>query len=250
MELGSMSVLTLPGDNDTWSVTVFTASADRALHGLRDVDRFTRVVRACPLQAHWLDGEAITDMHVMAGILDRYRRFVVDDRPVATGVVAVGDAWACTNPSHGRGLSVGLLHAQRLRDAVRAGSDDLAGDPTDVPADDPEGLVRRFDASTEAEVAPFVRNQMVADRARIATMTAEREGTEPPRPDPWRTALGSAMLHDPDVFRAVMETITCLALPQEIFSRPDISEKIAAHSGAEPMTMPGPDRAQLLDLIS
>jgi len=28
----------------------------------------------------------------MAGIHDRYRRFVVDGRPIATGVCAVGDA--------------------------------------------------------------------------------------------------------------------------------------------------------------
>ncbi|MGY1671793.1 hypothetical protein [Geodermatophilus sp. SYSU D00710] len=35
-----------------------------------------------------------------------------------TGFAAVGDAWACTNPSAGRGLSVGLLHAALLRSVV------------------------------------------------------------------------------------------------------------------------------------
>ena len=34
----------------------------------------------------------------MGGIVDRYRRFRVDDKPVATGLASVGDAWACTNP--------------------------------------------------------------------------------------------------------------------------------------------------------
>ena len=29
-------------------------------------------------------------------IVDRYRRFRVDDKPVATGFASVGDAWACT----------------------------------------------------------------------------------------------------------------------------------------------------------
>ncbi|HEX2297404.1 MAG TPA: FAD-dependent oxidoreductase, partial [Pseudonocardiaceae bacterium] len=98
-EIGTISVLTLPGDNSTWSVTVFAASADTALRGLREAKRFTAVVGACPLQAHWLAAEPITDVVVMAGILDRYRRYVVDGCPVSTGVVAVGDAWACTNPS-------------------------------------------------------------------------------------------------------------------------------------------------------
>ena len=49
-EIGTISLLTIPGDNDTWSVTVWAASADTALRGLKDADRFTAVVKACPLQ--------------------------------------------------------------------------------------------------------------------------------------------------------------------------------------------------------
>lgn len=71
VEIGTFSVLTIPGDNSTWSVTVWAPSADTALRGLRDAERFTSVVRACPRQAHWLDGAPITDVVVMAGILDR-----------------------------------------------------------------------------------------------------------------------------------------------------------------------------------
>ncbi len=185
-------------------------------------------MRACPLQAHWLDGEPITDMVVMAGILDRYRRFVVDGRPVATGVVAVGDAWSCTNPSAGRGISVGLLHAQRLRDVVRAG------------LDEPEALVWRFDAATEADVTPFYRNHIAADRARIAEMDALRRGAEPPAPDPTVTAVAVSVRHDPDVFRGVMETITCLALPQEVFARPGFMDKVGAFAGEGPSGTAGP----------
>ena len=112
--LGSISLLTLPGDNDTWSVTIFTAQGDQPLKTLRHDDKWTNVVRACPLQAHWLDGEPITGVIAMSGIVDRYRRFVVDESPVATGFVAVADGWACTNPSAGRGLTVGFLHAAVL----------------------------------------------------------------------------------------------------------------------------------------
>ena len=84
-------------------------------------EKFDKVVRACPLHADWLDGKPITDVLPMAGILDKYRRFIVDGEPVATGFAAVGDAWACTNPSAGRGLSVGLMQAQRLRAAMWLG---------------------------------------------------------------------------------------------------------------------------------
>jgi 2-polyprenyl-6-methoxyphenol hydroxylase-like FAD-dependent oxidoreductase len=234
---GSISVLTIAGDNNTWSVTVFTASADKALRALRDPARFTAVARACPLQAHWLEGEPITGIEVMAGILDRYRRYVVDDRPLATGVAAVGDAWACTNPSGGRGMSVGLVHAQRLRDVVRDG------------LDEPVEFVRRLDAVTETDVSPFFRNQIAADRRRMAEMEAARSLTEPPPPGPEMQAIAAAVPRDPDVFRGMLETILCLALPQEVFSRPGFIERVGAFAGEEPITPPGPDRAQLLDLV-
>jgi 2-polyprenyl-6-methoxyphenol hydroxylase-like FAD-dependent oxidoreductase len=99
--IGTITLLTLMGDNDTWSVTIFAASGDAPLKQLRDPNCYTRVVRACPVQAHWLDGEPITGIIPMAGGLDRYRRFVADGSPVVTGFAAVGDAWACTNPVGG-----------------------------------------------------------------------------------------------------------------------------------------------------
>ena len=110
--IGTFSILTLPGDNSTWSVTLWAPAGDRVLKEFREPEKFARVVQACPLQAHWLDGKPITDVMANAGILDRYRRFVFDGKPVATGFAAVGDAWACTNPSAGLGISVGLLHAR------------------------------------------------------------------------------------------------------------------------------------------
>ena len=236
--IGTISVLTLPGDNGTWSVTVYGASDDRALKGLRDPERWTRVVAACPLQAHWLDGDPITGVNTMAGILDRYRRYVVDGRPVATGVVAVGDAWACTNPSAGRGMSVGLAHAQHLRRCVGEG------------LDDPAALALRFDAATEAEVAPYFRNQIAADRRRFAEMTALREGAEPLAPDPMAAAVGVALAYDPEVFRAMIETVTCLGLPEEVFARPGFRERLEPFLGQAPDPAPGPDRSQLLALLA
>ena len=39
---------------------------------LRDPARWTALVRACPRHAHWLDGEPITGVMPMGGVLDRY----------------------------------------------------------------------------------------------------------------------------------------------------------------------------------
>ena len=240
-EVGTISLLTIPGDNDTWSVTVWATSADTALRGLKDVDRFTAVVKTCPLQRGWLRGEPVTEVLTMAGVIDRYRRFVVDGRPVATGVVAVGDAWACTNPSAGRGITVGLVHAQGLRHVVRS-----------VGVGDAEGLVRAFDQVTEERVAPYYWNQIAADRRRLAEMDALRRGDEPPAPDPTSVAVGAAMLQDPVVFRGSLETAMCLALPEEVFARPGFMDRVRAVPvpPGPPLRLPGPNREELLELLA
>lgn len=235
--MGSISLLTLVSDNSTWSVTVFGAAADPLLRHLRDPERFTAVIAACPMHAHWLEGEPFTEILSMAGVLDRYRRYVVEERPVATGIVAVGDAWACTNLSAGRGLSVGVVQAQCLRNVVRQGFD-------------AEDLVRRYDAVTESDVTPFFRSQIAADRIRIAEMEAMRGGGEPPAPDAQMRAVSTAMLYDADVFRGVVELVTCLAHPNDVLGRSGFMEKVLAFQDKELFAFPGPDRQQLVTLLA
>ena len=144
---GSFSTATLPADHGTWSVVIFTASRDPALRPLHDEQRWNKVIRACPLVAHWIDAEPITEIDVMAKIEDRRRHYVLDGIPVATGVVPLGDAWAATNPSVGRGLTIGFLHAVALRDVLRsAPTDDRVELMQLVAADDRRarrGLRRR-----------------------------------------------------------------------------------------------------------
>src|SRR5690349_20795353 len=162
----SVSVLTLPGDNGTWSVVLTTASRDRRLRALRDPDRWDAALARYPLVAPWLDGEPITGVDVMAGLEDRYRRLVAGGDPVATGVVAGGDAWACTNPSLGRGASIGLVHACALRDVLReVGADGVSGDP--------DKLARRFDEVTAAVTEPLYRATLWLDRGRLAELAAD-----------------------------------------------------------------------------
>jgi flavin-dependent dehydrogenase len=168
--IGSFSILTLPSDRETWSVTLFVSSGDQPLKSLRHADRWAAAVATCPLHAHWLDGVPISDVLPMAGILDRYRRLTTDGRPTVTGVALVADSWACTNPSLGRGIAFGLAHAARLRDVVRAHQDD------------PVELAEAWDAVTEAEFTPWYRATVAVDRGRLAEIEALREGREPPAP--------------------------------------------------------------------
>jgi flavin-dependent dehydrogenase len=156
---------------------------------------------------------------VLAGVLDRYRRFAIDGHPVITGFATVGDAWACTNPSAGRGLSVGLLHAQVLRDVVRR------------KLDEPAALAQDFDTETERKVGPFYRDQIAADRARIAEMSALENGTSVPQTNPIMARLLAAAAHDADVFRAVLEIAMCVSLPRDVLARPHIAAKLAELDG-------------------
>ena len=246
MPIGTVSLLTLPGDNDTWSVTVFTASGDQPLKTLRHEEQWTKMVRACPVQAHWLDGEPITGVLAMSGVVDRYRRYVVDGSPIATGFVAVADAWACTNPSAGRGLTVGFLHALRLRDALR----DTSGHPA--------AFVEEFDRRTEAEITPWYHAQIALDRFRFAEMQALRDerAVPPPGDDLAKGILTllSTMMADADLFRAALEYIATITPVQDVLRRPAVVEKLhsarAAMKGAPPMQLPGPNRRELLDLVS
>ena len=243
--LDSFLTVSLPTDNETWGVAIVCMAADKPLKEIRHNDVWERVVRSVPHMAHWIDGDPIDDVLPMAGAMDRYRRFVLDGTPVVTGMVAVGDAWACTNPTAGRGVSLGLGHAIALRDVARN------------RFDDPVGLAIDFDAVTEERFAPWYRQQMDRDRDRIAVMQAAIEGRELPTPDPadpvarMQMAFQIAAAHDPEIARALAELISVLALPGEIMSRPGMIEKVlAASEGREAAPIPSPRRPELLKILA
>jgi hypothetical protein len=162
-----------------------------------------------------------------------------------TGFVAVADAWACTNPSAGRGLTVGFLHALRLRDALRASGDD------------PRALVDDFDRRTEAEIAPWYHAQIAVDRTRFAEMEAIRDGRDTPAPASELArrivSLLSLVAADPDLFRAAMEYVGTVTPVQTILERPEVAQRMAAvreaTQGKPRPPVPGPSRAQLLQLL-
>jgi 2-polyprenyl-6-methoxyphenol hydroxylase-like FAD-dependent oxidoreductase len=238
---GTFSVLTLPADNGTWSVTLYGLSEDKALRRFRDPDVYERVVRSCPRQAHWLDGEPISEIASMVGVVDRHRRFVVDGLPCATGLLSVGDSSSCTNPSLGRGISLGLMHVEILRREIAE------------HGDDPLALALAYDAATESEMRPFHDATTAVDRRRVAEMRALLAG-EDVTPDPaaeLAELLAAAGAIDPVCARAYGEILHLFALPAEVFARPDMRDHVTSFSG-KVATGPlhGPDRQQLLDLVS
>ena len=217
-DYGSVSILTLPADNGTWGVGIILSSKDKAARALKDTDVWHRALAAYPLAAHWADGEPLDDgVSAMAGIEDRHRDYSPDGSPVATGVVSVGDAWACTNPSLGRGATIGLFHSIALRDAIR--SNDLG---------DPAKFARAFAAATAESVEPWYRSTLSYDRARLAEVNAEVEGT-PYEPDPvWDVtrALTSAAGKDGEILRARLRIAGLLEPADDVLATPGVFERV------------------------
>ncbi len=240
------SILTLPSDARTWSVTVYITSGDRALKALRDEGSWARLLAACPRHAHLVDGQApITGVLPVSGIADRRRTLVADGTPAATGILAVGDSWACTNPSLGRGVTLGLRHAEITAEAVG----EHLGDPL--------ALALAHDRLTTERLLPWYRLTAQADRARLAQITAVVQGrpaerpAAPPGPDlALMRDMTAGLTRDADVFRAFIEMYGLLATPAEIAARPGMAERISqAAAGHRPSPPPGPSRAELLAML-
>jgi flavin-dependent dehydrogenase len=178
----------------------------------------------------------------MAGIEDRHRDYCPGGSPVATGVVSIGDAWACTNPSLGRGATIGMLHALALRDAMRSNVLDAPGK-----------FSRAFAAATGESVEPWYRSTLSYDRARLAEIEAEMAG-EPYDADPvWDVtrALTSAAGKDGEILRARLRIAGLLQTSDEVLAAPGVFERIL-ELGAGWRDEPtfGPSREELLQTIA
>jgi 2-polyprenyl-6-methoxyphenol hydroxylase-like FAD-dependent oxidoreductase len=237
----SFSILTLPADNDTWAVTLYGLSDDKALRRFRDPEIYERVVKACPMHAHWLDGEPISELKSMAGVVDRHREFVVNGEPVATGILTVGDAASCTNPSLGRGISLGLMHVEVMRACVAE------------HFDDPYALALAFHERSEREVTPWHVATGTIDRRRVNDMRIFRDGGTPTPTDQERIGdvMQAAVMLDPVITRGFGEIFGCITMAEEVMARPGFLERVIDCADKVPsVSRSGPDREQLLELVS
>jgi 2-polyprenyl-6-methoxyphenol hydroxylase-like FAD-dependent oxidoreductase len=242
---GSVSTLTLPADNGTYGLGIITSAKDAALRGLKDTDTWMRTWRSLPLVAHWADGEPVdgNQVAIMAKIEDRQRTFVIDGQPVATGVLAVADSWACTNPSLGRGMSIGFVHAIALRDLLRGNS-----------GDDPLALAKEWHEATLASADPWYRSTLAFDRHRLNEIDAIIDGRDYEADDPeWEMtqAMSHAANQDGDVLRAFLKIAGVLELPQDVMSDPALFEKIISlGAGWRDAEIVAPSRKELVDIVA
>jgi 2-polyprenyl-6-methoxyphenol hydroxylase-like FAD-dependent oxidoreductase len=239
-----MTLLTLVGDADTYSLVFYTASTDRALRGLRDVDAWERALAMFPdVRPLRSVSTPTTGIQVMAGDADRRRSFLVDGAPVVTGLVAVGDAAVRTNPSLGRGGATGLAQACTLRDVLR-----------EVGPDRPDELALRFARAVEAVIGPLYRLTIDFDRNRMAEIQADITGTPHRFTDAtWnlQRALLRLVRQDADALRIVLRAnlhIEPLDPTRFPASLRDEIEALDVHT--PPYPPDGPTRAQLIEAVT
>ena len=185
----------------------------------------------------------------MAGLLNRLRTFVVDGKPLALGVHAIGDASVCTNPLYGRGCSTGFWHAHLLAGVVRDHADDLTA----------QALA--LHALTEEHLLPWYRSSVVQDaesRRIAAALLAGEDIDDPDDPRAFmrsvlREGLAPAMRTDPEVFRAFVRTFNLLVPPDTLISDPDIGARVLAvwndRESRPPEPVLGPGRPDLLEVL-
>lgn len=256
-DLGYLKYAVFPGDNGTFSMTLAVRDDDRELRAaLRSPEAFDRACGLLVATAPWVApglAEPLTDVHVMAGLLNRHRRFVTGEgdqrRPVVTGFAAVGDAAVCTNPLYGRGCALGVVHGHLLADAL------------DEHPDDPVGAALAFDEATERDLTPWYRAAVASDRsARAAASSSSASSSEgggggganegDPMAEVMREGLMAAARTDADVFRAFLRGFNLLAAPEALVQDATVVARVMeayqARDERPPEPSLGPDRADLL----
>jgi flavin-dependent dehydrogenase len=256
-DLGYLKFAVFQGDNRTFSVTFAAPTADDDLRRrLLDPERFDAAARAMSPTAAWLEpdrSEAITEVHVMARLVNRRRTFLDDEGgPRFLGLHAVGDSHTCTNPLYGRGCALALVQAQLLADAVAA------------HPDDPVARAIAYEEASAREIDPWYRAAVLQDREAREQAAAALAGTEgePDTADDGtvepkaflrellRDGLMPAVRVDAVVLRAFLRMFNLLTPPDALVSDPDLINRVLAVYGERDSRPPdeplGPERDELL----
>jgi 2-polyprenyl-6-methoxyphenol hydroxylase-like FAD-dependent oxidoreductase len=160
----------------------------------------------------------ISDISMMSRIENRRRRITTSDGPMVGGIVAIGDAALHTNPTLGRGISMGLMHAQQLAEVAH------------LAPDDPVGFVETFSAWTDDHLGVWYDTQVAADATTLDRLAAGILGERfEPADTPASRFAAAAFLcasHDEVVGVAVARMAHLFAPPAEAFGESLVASRI------------------------
>lgn len=240
-DLGYVKYGIFVGDNDTFSVTLATPTDDDELRQrLSDPQTFDEAARNLVATAPWMDGRAepITEsVHVMAGLLNRFRQYVVNDQPLVLGMLPVGDAVICTNPLYGRGCSIGYWGAHLMTEVLAAHSG-TGDDATNTWSDDAlHEIAVAYDAAMRREILPWYLAgvQQDAEARRVSKAMLKGEDPDGDANDPrtmirsvLREGLLPALRTDAVVLRAFFRSFNLLTEPDALLKDSEVSARVFA----------------------
>ncbi|MCP5068930.1 MAG: hypothetical protein GY946_20400 [bacterium] len=253
-DLGYLKVGLFPGDDRVFSLTLAISPDDEVLRSVLHRPGFEAAAAAVPRVAEWVSpetSEPISKGYAMTNLRNTLRRFVVDGKPVAPGVVAIGDSAVHANPITGRGITFAWISAAMLADTLREIPDDL------------NALALSIDQQVEKNLLPWYELQTQQDRGAIQTERALLRGEDPfqmTRPDGTtdpqafirsmiRDGLVPAMRSDMVVLRRFMRLANLLDPPDDLMKDPDLLQRIMAVYNTRNERKPvnqGPARAEMV----
>ncbi|MEX0749898.1 MAG: FAD-dependent oxidoreductase [Dehalococcoidia bacterium] len=241
--LGYLGYGIFRGDNRTFSVTIAVGTEDKELRTLIGPARFDAAASLLPASRAWVDplvAEPIADAHSMAGLVNRVRDLVADERPSVLGFVAVGDALVCTNPLYGRGCSLGAVHARLLATALHNHGSDL------------EALALELHASAQEEMLPWYHASVAQDDAsRLARLAG-------PGGDVTTSLITEGLLPltriDAKVSRAFFRAVNLLSPPNAVLNDSELMARVLAYwqtrASRPPVEAVGPTRDEMIAALS
>jgi 2-polyprenyl-6-methoxyphenol hydroxylase-like FAD-dependent oxidoreductase len=223
-------------DDRTFSISLNHAGVDRRLRLLRHDAVFDAAVRAIPELTEWIDpprAHPISSALPGGRLYNTYRgQLDATGAPVLPGMISVGDAVCTTTPLAGRGVTLGLLQAQRMIELI----DDLR--------DDIVTATMQFDQWCESEIKPWYDDHRYTDDDRLRRWAGGDIDLSRRLPSDLIVAAAGT---DPQLQAAVAPYAAMAALPVTLTPVEPRAREIYA-TGWRPEVPAGPTHQELAEL--
>lgn len=238
-DLDFATCMVMPADRGWFSVTFFGPAGDRDLRRvLLRPDGFDRAAQLVMGADTWVDiaaAQPVSDVMFMGHLANQLRSLRDEKGPVVTGVVALGDAAACTNPTWGRGVALAIQHAVELVELLGEDHDDAFR------------FAAAFAEVTKTTLGPWYHDTVALDidvNARWSQANGEHAAmASSGLPFTHRRVLAAARA-DALLLDRYTRYRNLLCPPASFWLDPEVRERVAAHPyGDEPAS---PTRLELL----
>ena len=225
-------------DHNTFSLMVCIAPWQTEFKELRHENIFMNFVRKLPGVAEWLDPEKsapIWKVEPFGGLMNRYRQFTDNGKPLVPNLYVIGDARFHTNPIYGWGVAFALHQSYVLADAFAA-----AGAPIDRQA--------KFEAESNEFARKYYEASVGEDTARIELWKGERSDEDRGEPGSYRyflTTIARTAFKDQVIFRNVTRRLHLLDHPAAILTNEDVIRRAEQHIGSRLKTHTREDMLRL-----